>query len=55
METEEMIEAKIKERTKKMERKNRLQERVMAEINEEECKILITGFKTENKPDDEII
>ena len=55
METEEMIESKIKERTKKMERKSRLRERVLAEIMEEECKILVTGYKTDNKPEDEII
>ena len=38
-----------------MERRRKLEEKIMAEIAEEECRILVTGYNIENKSEDEVI
>ena len=53
--TEEMIEAKIRERERKLEGRRRYEEKIKAEIEEEECKIMVTRFEIGNKSEEEVV
>ena len=53
--SEESIDAKIRERERKMEGRRRFEDKIKAKIEEEECKILVTGYKIDNKTEEEVV